>query len=279
MKSALDIVGSRMPGVNTKGYLMHDIVIGAPYLITRDWTDARVVIARRKVAGSKGILTHDDNNWYATPVDPPVQVGDEVYALERAQGDTLRRERKRKVVAVNTDGVMVQYGDAAPFLATHWVLADKGSSANPEKDRFNPDRRKIVLDKLSQEGMDRIGDTGYAISAKEFFAHFDLPRPEINATAFLDVERVATAGDMDYSVRGLFDNDNVTSLRKATLSGRAKVTLPKGKCRCKEVTLEEALTAWGRSAQRWKVVKMHKVQCLWCMPDKEAKEAVENGEF
>lgn len=278
MKSALDIVGSRFTGVNTKGYLMHDIVIGAPYLITRDWTDARVVIARKKVNGSKGILTHDDINWYATPVDPPVKVGDEVYALERAQGDTLRRERKRKVIAVNTDGVMVQYGDAAPFLATHWVLAD-APSTRPETDRFNPDRRKIVLDKLSQEGMDRIGDTGYAISAKEFFAHFDLPRPEINATAFLDVERAVGHNDMDYSVRGVFDNDNVTSLRKATLSGRAKVTLPKGKCRCKEVTLQEAVTAWGRSAQRWKVVKMHKVQCLWCMPDKEAKEAVANGEF
>lgn len=273
--NALDIVGKRFSGVNANGYRREDVILGAPYLLTRDWTDGYVVIARQKGGHNSQIVVHEGTNWYATRVNPPVKVGDEVFALERATPENLRRDRKRKVTAVTDDGIVTQYGDAATILVTHWVLADADGTL-PQRDRFNPNRRKIVLDRLSKEGMDRIGDTGYAISAKEFFDHFDLPRPEVQPTAFIDVEREMKWRDMDYRLRAVFENDNITSLRSASITGRAKVTLAKTTCRCKEVTEAEVMEQWN-ARTRWPTAKLHKVHCLWCMtPDKDGNLDVED---
>lgn len=272
MTNPLDIVGKRYPGMPYNTYQKEDVVIGATYLLSRDYSDAHIVIARKKVAHSQAILEHNSYNWYATLVNPPVKQGDVVYALERADNDqNLRRERKRTVTEVTDEGIMTQYGIATPFLVTHWVLAS--GSADPKKDRFNPDRRKIVLDRLSKEGMDRIGDTGYATAAAEFFKHFDLPRPEVQPTAVLDIERKYDHNSMPRDLRYSMDDVGITSLRTALVTGRAKVQLAKSTCRCKEVTEEEATAAWRHSGT-WKVVKVHKVECLWCTEIARVDEVV-----
>jgi hypothetical protein len=260
--NALELVGKRYDDIPTRRLNKASIIVGAPYLITRDYTPARVVIARQK-AHDKGILSHDGYNWYASLINPEVQKGDNVYALTRTDGRTvLHRERMRRVIDVTNDGIITQYGDANPVPVGHWVLADEGA-ADPKKDRYNPKRREIVLERLSNEGMRRIGDTGYAVSAREFFDHFDLPRPEVEPTALVDVERDVSWNEMGYDMRALFEHDNVTSLRNATIKGRAKITLEKSTCRCAEVTEEEVLKAWKGKA-RWKNPKLHKVQCMWC---------------
>lgn len=269
MTNALDLVGREFPDVNVTGYLREPVIIGAPYLLTREWTNAQVVIARQRATINNGSVRHNGANWYATPINPSVQVGEQIFGLERGDGKTnpVRRDRKRIVTAIVEGGVMAQYSTYDPFLMTVWVKADVGG-ADPKKDRHNPERRKLVLDRLSKEGMERIGDTGYATSAKEFFENFDLPRPAVQPTAFMDVEREVAWREMGYDTRAVFENAGVSSLRKATIAGRAKVSLPKSDCRCKDVTQEEVNKTWRHSTQ-WKSAKLHKVQCLWCMkPDK-----------
>lgn len=283
MTNPFDILGKTYPGVPYTGYKRDKVIIGATYLLTRDYTDGQIAIARHavgsNVGSNVGIVLHRDRNWYATLVNPPVKVGDKVYGLERGDGkaNTLRKDRVRTVTAVSDAGVLTKYSTFGPIPLTHWVLAE-GSSTDPKKDRFNPDRRKIVLDRLSKEGMSRISDTGYAVSAKEFFDNFDLPRPPIEPTALIDVEREIPWRDMPYEMRSLFERDGLTSLRNATITGRAKVKLDASVCRCKEVTPEEALAKFDVRG-RWKNAKLHKVTCLWCMNEEETKEAVANYEF
>jgi len=263
----LDIVGKRYSNCNTQGYIRPEVVIGAAYLITRDWTESQIVIARDKGSRHNGIIQHEGSNWYATPINPPVKVGEQIYALERGDGKeaNLRRDRLRLVTEVVDGGVMASYSNYDPFLMTAWVKADQGA-ADPKKDKHNPDRRQLVLDRLSKEGMDRITDTGYAISAKEFFENFNLPRPEVQPTALVDVEETISWRDMGYDMRDLFERKGITSLRNATITGRAKVKLPRSQCRCKEITQEEVMKL--REARNWKNGKLHKVHCLWCMvPD------------
>lgn len=263
----LDLVGKQYSGFNATGYDRPEIVIGAPYLLTREWTDSVVQIARAKGGRAQGIVSYEGANWYATPVNPPVKVGEMIYALERGDGKTnpLRKDRRRVVTEVVEGGVMASYLDYDAFLVTAWVKADVGG-ADPKKDKHNPERRKLVLDRLSKEGMDRIGDSGYAISAREFFDTFNLPRPEVQPTALIDVEEKVAWRDMGYEMRDMFERKGLTSLRNATITGRAKVKLPRSECRCKEITSEEVMKL--REARNWRDGKLHKVHCLWCMvPD------------
>lgn len=275
MTNALDILDNRYPGMAANGYKREDVIIGAPYLITRDWTDGQAIIARQRASHSKDLIFHEGNNWYATLINPPVKVGDKIFGLERGDGkdSVLRKDRRRTVTAVSDDGVLAKYSTYDAIPITHWVMAED-PKPDPTKDRHNPERRKLVLDRLSKEGMNRIGDTGYAVSAAEFFKHFDLPRPDVQPTAVLDVEREMDHNGMPRDLRYLLDEAGVTSLRKATITGRAKVKLDKSQCRCKEITQEEAVRAW-RHAGNWKIVKVHKVECLWCTEIAR----VENGEF
>lgn len=266
--SPLDLVGREYSSTNVTGFDRPEVIIGAPYLLTREWTDAVVAIARTKVNRNKGLVEYNGYNWYATPINPPLVVGDNIYALERGDGKSnpLRRERKRKVISFTDEGLpMTQYGTATPFIASVWVKAEL-SSPNPETDRHNPKRRDLVLERLSSEGMRRIGDTGYAISAKEFFENFDLPRPDVQPTALVDVTETIQWRDMNYELRDMFTRKGLTSLRNATFTGRAKVKLPKSKCRCAEITIEDVMRL--PEARNWNNPKVHKVHCLWCMvPD------------
>lgn len=263
----LDLVGKEYAGVQATGYKRDEIVIGAPYLLTREWTDGVIAIARGRAARTPGIVPYEGQNWYATPVNPPVRPGEMIYGLERGDGKTnpIRRDRARTVVEVVEGGVIAKYLDYDPFLMTVWVKAEVGA-ADPKKDKHHPERRQMVLDRLSKEGMDRITDSGYAVSAKEFFETFNLPRPEVQPTALVDVEETIQWRDMGYDMRDLFERKGITSLRNATITGRAKVKLPKSACRCKEITQEEVMKL--REARNWKNGKLHKVHCLWCLvPD------------
>jgi len=278
-ETTLNWVGREYPNINVNGYKRDEVILGAPYLLTREWTNAVIVIARTRNSHNNTLVYHNGSNWHATLLNPPVEVGDQIYALERGDGkdSVLRRDRIRTVTAVTDDGVMAKYSTYDPFLMTVWVKAE-GSGGDPKRDRHNPDRRKIVIDRLSDEGISRIGDTGYATSMKEFFEHFDLPRPEVEAWAFVDVEREVKWADMGYDARDFFTRDDITSLRTMTLKGRAKITLPQGKCRCSEVTEQEALKGWD-GARRWKTAKLHKVECIWCMNKKSFDEAVSAGDL
>jgi hypothetical protein len=262
--NALDIVGRRYNnGVNTIGYAREDIVIGAPYLLTRDWTESQIAIARQRASHDKKFMYHAGSNWYATRLNPIVNVGDVVFGIERADtAQNLRRDRKRVVTEITDAGIMAKYDGNRPFLLTHWVKAD--DSTDPSKDRFNPERRKLVLDKLSAEGMSRIGDTGYATAAAEFFKKFDLPRPEVEPTAVLDLEQKFDHRTMPRDMRYAMDDIGISSLRTVTATGRAKVKLPKSECHCKDITDEQAIAAWTKKGMAWQVVKVHKVECLWC---------------
>lgn len=273
--NALDILDRTYPSVNVLGYQRSDVIIGALYLITRDYTDARVVIARQRASGNKHYIYLNGYNWRATLVNPVVQVGDEVYALERGDGSgsTLRHDRKRVVTEVRDDGIMAKYSTYEPFLITHWVLAG-GDPPDPARDRHNPDRRKLVLDKLSTEGMSRIGDVGYATSASEFFKTFDLPRPEVQPTAILDLEKKFDLNSIPSGLRYSMDDVGITSLRAAVATGRARVKLPKSQCRCKEITDEQATAAWKQQFTGWTVVKVHKVECLWCTEIARVNEVI-----
>lgn len=274
MTNALEAVGRRYSDVMTQGYEREEVIIGAPYLITKDWSDALVVIARTRTSHNRKAIYHGGNNWHATRLNPPVKVGDNIIALERGDGNTkpIRKDRTREVVEITDAGIMARYSIYDPILITHWVLWDTPAQ-DPVKDRHNPDRRKLVLDKLSSEGMGRLGDTGYATSAAEFFTHFDLPKPDVEPTAVLDLEKTFDYPSMPRDIRYGMDDVGISSLRKVTASGRAKVKLAKSQCRCKEITPEEATAAWQHTGS-WKVVKVHKVECLWCTEIGRVNEVV-----
>lgn len=273
----LAIVGKTYEGSSQYPYSKDPIVIGAAYLVARDYDAPKVVVARKRYADV--LVVHEDRRFRAGMINPPnTQVGDMVSILEAMDSnEAFRMNRRATVTEVNNDGIVVNQEGFGTIPVKYWVFhTDQQHVA--EHNRRDPKRRQMVLDRLSTEGMKRIGDTGYATSAKEFFEHFNLPRPEVEPWAFVDVERDMKWADMNYEARSLFSNDGVSSLREARLKGRAKITLAKSTCRCKEVTQDEAVRNWD-GKRRWTVVKLHKVECIWCMNQKDLQQAVDNGDF
>lgn len=272
----LAIVGKSYEGSSQYPFNKDPVVIGAAYLIARDYEAPKVVIARARY--SKTLVVHDDRRWRGGMINPPTtQVGDLVSVLEAINGGTFRMNRRAEVVEIADDGVVVEQQGYGKFTAKYWVF-HTDQQHNAQHNRRDPKRRQMVLDRLSTEGMKRIGDTGYATSAKEFFEHFNLPRPKVSPWAFVDVKREVKWADLGYEARDMFTLDQVTSLRKLNMEGRAKIVLPESTCRCKEITLEEALRDWDGS-RRWKTATLHKVECIWCMNQKDLQEAVDNGDF
>lgn len=260
--NTMSFVGKNYNDIVASGFHKEDVIMGAVYLITRSYSGGQVVIAREGRANPTQIH-HDGNGWYATLLNPVVQVGDRVVVLEREDGATLRRDLVWSVTGIKDDGnITVARAGRDSFTAAAWVLrADRDRDV--KKDKYHPDRRAMVIERLSQEGMRRLGDTGYATSAKEFFTTFDLPKPKVKPIAQIDVEREIKWGEMGYEMRSIIQEGGVDSLRTATLSGRAKVHLAESHCRCKEITDEEAQAAMTER-RGWKVKKVHKVECLWC---------------
>lgn len=273
----LAIVGKTYEGSSQYPYTKDPIVIGAAYLVARDYDAPKVVVARKRYADI--IVVHEDRRYRAGMINPPTtQVGDMVSILEAMDSnEAFRINRRAMVTEVNDDGIVVNQEGFGTIPVKYWVFHTDQQHVS-QHNRRDPKRRQMVLDRLSTEGMKRIGDTGYATSAREFFDHFNLPRPEVAPWAFVDVERDMKWADMGYDARSLFSNDQVSSLREAHLKGRAKIALPKSACRCKEVTQEEAIRGWDGS-RRWKTIKLHKVECIWCMNQKDIQEAVDNGNF
>lgn len=272
----LAIVGKTYEGSSQHPYAKDPVVIGAAYLIARDYEAPKVVVARKRYADI--LVVHEDRRYRGGMINPPdTQVGDMVSILEPMNGEVFRMNRRANVVEVNDDGIVVNQEGYGTIPVKYWVFSTDQQHA-AQHNRRDPKRRQMVLDRLSTEGMKRIGDTGYATSAREFFDHFNLPRPEVEAWAFVDVQRDMKWADMGYDARSLFSNDQVSSLREAHLKGRAKITLPKSTCRCKEVTEKEAVQGWD-GGRRWKVIKLHKVECIWCMNQKDVQTAVDNGDL
>ena len=273
----LAIVGKTYEGSSQYPYTLDPIVIGAAYLIARDYDAPKVVVARKRYSDT--LVVHEDRRHRGGMINPPTtQVGDLVSVLEGMSPNArFRTNRRARVTEVNDDGIVVEQEGYGTFPVKYWVFhTDQQHVA--QHNRRDPKRRQMVLDRLGNEGMKRIGDTGYATSAKEFFEHFNLPRPEVQAWAFVDVERDAKWADLGYEAREMFTRDGVSSLRTMRLAGRAKILLPKSTCRCKGVTQEEALKDWdGR--RRWTTAKLHKVECIWCMNGKDVQQAVDNGDF
>lgn len=273
----LAIVGNTYEGSSQYPYSKDPVVIGAAYLIARDYDTPKVVVARKRYADI--LVVHEDRRYRAGMINPPTtQVGDLVSVLETVDATkAFRANRRATVTEVNDDGIVVEQAGFGTFPVKYWVF-HTDQQHQRQHNRRDPKRRQMVLDRLSNEGMKRIGDTGYATSAREFFDHFNLPRPEVGAWAFVDVERDIKWADMGYDARSMFSDDGVSSLREAHLKGRAKIVLPKSTCRCKEVTEKEAVQGWDGS-RRWKVIKLHKVECIWCMNQKEVQQAVDNGDL
>lgn len=273
----LAIVGKTYEGSSQYPYTKEPVVIGAAYLIARDYDAPKVVVARKRYSDT--LVVHEDRRYRGGMVNPPTtQVGDMVSVLEAMDtGHTFRMNRRAEVAEITSDGIVVEQQGYGRFPVKYWVFHTDQQHVT-QHNRRDPNRRQMVLERLSNEGMKRITDTGYATSAKEFFEHFNLPRPAVEAWAFVDVERPMKWADMGYDARSLFSNDQITSLREAHLKGRAKIVLPKSTCRCKEVTQEEALKNWDGS-RRWTAIKLHKVECIWCMNQKDVQQAINNGDF
>lgn len=273
----LAIVGKTYEGSSQYPYTKDPIVIGAAYLIARDYDAPKVVVARKRYSDT--LVVHEDRRYRGGMINPPTtQVGDMVSVLETVDtGHMFRMNRRAEVAEVTDDGIVVEQQGYGRFAVKYWVFHTDQQHVT-QHNRRDPNRRQMVLERLSNEGMKRIGDTGYATSAKEFFEHFNLPRPEVEAWAFVDVERDMKWADMNYEQRDAFTRDQVSSLREAHLKGRAKIVLPKSTCRCKEVTEKEAVQGWDGS-RRWKVIKLHKVECIWCMNQKDVQQAVDNGDL
>lgn len=264
MSSALDLVGKSYRGMAGSGYSEEPVILGATYLIFRDYEDAQVVVARSRSTTNRNYVVRGLTTYRSTLVDPPVVEGDRIIALEQPDGGGLRRDLIRTVMEVRDDGIMAKYvDDAEPKLFTHWVLW--GGGRNDVKDKYNPRRRELVLQRLTDEGMRRAYENGYAQSAREFFDKFNLPKPAVEPVAFINAERKVTWRDMDYDMRRMFERGGVDSLRTAVLSGRIKVTLDKQECRCAEITEEEVNKKFIKNHNGdWTVGGLHKVECMWC---------------
>lgn len=271
--NALSFVGKKYPGITATGYATEDVIIGAAYLITRDYTDGQIVIAQARRERNNTQVSHDGQGWYSTLVNPAVNVGDKVLPLETVEGGTVRRDRVSTVRSINDDGTIVaKQSMRDPQTLTAWVLRAE-SQENQKKDKHYAGRRDLVIDRLTKEGMRRLGDTGYATSAREFFDTFKLPRPPVKPVAQIDMERTYAWNEIGYDMRDSINNAGITSLRTMTVTGRAKVHLKESECRCKDITPEEATSAM-EAQQGWKVVKVHKVECLWCTEIGRVNEAI-----
>ena len=272
--NALSFVGKKYAGIAVNGYAYEDVIIGAPYLITRDYMDGEIIIARARRDRNHQQVVHAGTGWHATLLNPFVHVGDKVLPLETPEGtDNPRRDRVATVQEVHDDGtITVKQSMTAERVLTAWVLRAE-SQADINKDKRHAGRRDLVIDRLTKEGMRRLGDTGYATSAREFFDEFKLPRPPVKPVAQIDMERTYAWNELGYDMRDSITNAGITSLRTMTVTGRAKVHLKESECRCKKITPEEA-TAALTVQQGWKVVKVHKVECLWCTEIGRVNEAI-----
>lgn len=275
----LESVGKQY--ANAYGYFgdIEPPILGGAYLVTRDYDTPQVIIARERYdGGNRQLLIHNGRAHRAGMVNPPnTKEGDLVTVLEAVEGTDVmfRKDRRATVYKMTDDGPIVKQGALRRFTAKFWVLhADNRDES--KIDRHSGARRQMVIDRLSREGMSRIGDTGYATSAREFFDEFKLPHPEVAATAVIDVETEIKSGDLTYEMRDAFQRRGIDSLRVMVLKGRMKVPMPKSECRCKDVTFDEVKAAARNNGQRITGGKLHKVQCLWCTPVSEISQRDEN---
>lgn len=271
--NVLDIINQNYPNALRYYGDQEDAFVGGIYLIGRDYDDPRVVVAKQIHETNKRYIVHEGRAYRAGMVNhPKTKVGDWVGVLEVVDAATFRRDRRYQVTEMLDDGVRVSSG-TRNFVAKFWVLhSDNVDVTVP--DRTDPNRRQYVIERLTTEGMSRIGDTGYATSAREFFDKFDLPHPDVAATAMVDIEKKLTWGDMGYETRDMFARHGISTNRTITLNGRAKIALDKGPCRCKDMTIEEVKAAAARKGVTITDGTLHKVQCMWCVPVSDMDEFV-----
>lgn len=273
--NVVEAIGRTYPNAINYYSDTEDVFVGGIYLIARDYDTPKIIVATQVHDTNKRYAVYEGRAYRAGLLNhPKTKVGDFVGVLETADGATFRRDRRYQITEMTDDGPrVVSVTGTGGFIAKFWVLHSDNDSG-PRLERTDPNRRAEVIDRLSREGMNRLGDTGYATSAREFFDKFDLPHPDVFAHAMVDVEQTVTWGEMGYDMRDMFTRRGMTTARSAIIRGRMKVKMQKGPCRCKDVTFEEVKQAAARGGVTVTEGTLHRVQCMWCVPVSEINDLV-----